>query len=347
MINGPQIAWINITERCNNRCLYCYAKDSLHDRNKIISLKEIKKLINKLVLIKTNRCILIGGEPTLHPDIIEIFKYGLSKGIIMSIVSNGTRFADEKFCQLFIDSGLNKGSVTISMHASSNSDSFEITKSGVYFSLFTKGVKNLVKSNLQPGINITISQANKNKIKIMMNWLKLNKINEVHFNLGGPAVSLNSIDTTYILSFEELSKIVEDIYIYGKEIKIKTQFLFLAPLCILPKKLFTALKIENLLDTGCSIRTGSGIIFNINRDVVTCNHLLDFPIINKNIFNYVNNKSRLIKIWNLPKLENIRKSIMVYRLKECKNCKEFDLCQGGGCPLFWLNKKININFYKW
>ncbi|MBI4974002.1 radical SAM protein [Candidatus Roizmanbacteria bacterium] len=342
----PGKAWINITEMCNNRCSYCYAQNSLHDRRRMMPIEDIKNILDKLALLKIRRCIIIGGEPTLHPEIAEIYKYAKKNKIRISLVSNGSRFADEKFYKKLKDAGLPSSSIAFSMHASSPQDSALLTGSSVYFSLFSKGISNFVKQKLKLHVNIVISKQTVNKVVPMMDWLKEHHINHGFFNLASPAVSEKGTDSSFVLKFDQLAQTVEKIYKHAKKINFTARFLYLAPLCTLPKKLLDIFKKEGLIDAGCSIRNGSSVLFNIDGDVVPCNHLLDFPVMKKNDLDKYNSK-RFLEVWNAPQMEFMREKTRVYRLEQCKTCPEIALCQGGGCPLFWFNKNIDTNFYKW
>ena len=344
----PNIAWINITERCNNRCPYCYAKNSLGERNKDISLDDAKQIIEKLIMLKAERCILMGGEPTLHPNAIEIFKYAADRELGINMISNGTRFADEAFCKSFAEAGLGtRGSTVLSMHASSEEDSLELTGSKAYFSFFTKGLENLIAYKATPGISIVISRANRHRITKMMDFLRAHTIENIHFNLASPSASVHGVDSSEVLPFKELAEAVEEIYQHGKATGLKTRFLLLAPFCILPGNLYLSLKREGLVETGCSVRTGSGITVNTDGDIVPCNHFLDFPIISKGTFGAITHRAEYIKILNSPKMKSMRKSVRVFRSGSCQSCSEFTLCQGGGCPLFWLNKEVDQDFDRW
>ena len=58
---------------CNIQCPYCYARKNL-DWNKIIKYDQIKKIIPMLNKLDKSIISLIGGEPTLHPDFLNIIK---------------------------------------------------------------------------------------------------------------------------------------------------------------------------------------------------------------------------------------------------------------------------------
>jgi len=65
-----------ITRECNYNCLYCtYKKKNLR-----LSVGNIKNIIDKLSLSSEIFDIdFMGGEVTLHPDLVEIIKYSLIK----------------------------------------------------------------------------------------------------------------------------------------------------------------------------------------------------------------------------------------------------------------------------
>jgi len=76
-----------ITTQCNCRCIMCdiYKKPPM-----FISLKEAMDVLD---FLSRNRFLIVyftGGEPTLHPDVIEIIKYANHLGLVTSMTTNGT-----------------------------------------------------------------------------------------------------------------------------------------------------------------------------------------------------------------------------------------------------------------
>jgi MoaA/NifB/PqqE/SkfB family radical SAM enzyme len=89
-----------LTYRCNLNCVMCYDKSNLPPR-KELSLEEIKdvvKQINSFNFFKSGLRIphfeLIGGEPFLRDDILDILKY-ISKTNMCSISTNASLLTDE------------------------------------------------------------------------------------------------------------------------------------------------------------------------------------------------------------------------------------------------------------
>lgn len=105
------INW-HITEACNYKCRYCYAKwdgagrELLHDWNRVQNmLDEIQAFfhprnasnpLRQRMSWSGIRLNLAGGEPLLYQDaLLRVLDYTRSKGIAASIITNGSRFTDD------------------------------------------------------------------------------------------------------------------------------------------------------------------------------------------------------------------------------------------------------------
>ncbi len=92
---------IEITESCNLRCPICFADTPSGGH---LPLEQVTSMIDAFVSYETNPEILqiSGGEPTTHPDIIDIIKYAKGFGIEDVVVStNGLKLSDEDFMNEF------------------------------------------------------------------------------------------------------------------------------------------------------------------------------------------------------------------------------------------------------
>lgn len=84
-----------ITNYCNLRCPYCFAKEAVMDGFTPVNMT-LEQVATILDFVKTSpygkRIAIIGGEPTLHPQVREICEYvheNLPADGKMSIFSNG------------------------------------------------------------------------------------------------------------------------------------------------------------------------------------------------------------------------------------------------------------------
>ena len=137
--------WISITGLCNNNCLFCLDSDRLDKEHKSIQniLSEIDFVIN------CKKLIISGGEPTIHPQIIEIVEYAKEKGFEkIQIVTNGRMLSNKDFCEKIIKAGLTE--VTFSIHGIEDIHD-KLTNVPGSFKQIIKGIRNVKR---YPGIII-------------------------------------------------------------------------------------------------------------------------------------------------------------------------------------------------
>jgi MoaA/NifB/PqqE/SkfB family radical SAM enzyme len=75
-----------VTDRCNLDCSYCTEYDNSRPHP---SVDNLKKWIRKIRELGTMRIALVGGEPLVHPDIVEIVRYCRELGFATSLTTNG------------------------------------------------------------------------------------------------------------------------------------------------------------------------------------------------------------------------------------------------------------------
>lgn len=81
-----------ITNRCNLHCKYCFITDpniSIEIRRAEYTKEEVFQIIDEFYDMGTRMIFLLGGEPLVHKDIGEIINYIVSKGIYLTICTNG------------------------------------------------------------------------------------------------------------------------------------------------------------------------------------------------------------------------------------------------------------------
>lgn len=85
----PFLLQFSITNNCNLRCSYCYAR-YYGRKEKDLPKNKIFEIIDEVVSLGTIRINLVGGEPLLRKDIGEIISYIKEKGIECALTSNGS-----------------------------------------------------------------------------------------------------------------------------------------------------------------------------------------------------------------------------------------------------------------
>lgn len=84
--------YLDLTERCNMDCNYCYNPErSSCD----LDLDYFREFCQRLPALVTWR--FLGGEPTLHPHFFDFLECALEHGHIVFFASNGLKYLDDVF----------------------------------------------------------------------------------------------------------------------------------------------------------------------------------------------------------------------------------------------------------
>jgi MoaA/NifB/PqqE/SkfB family radical SAM enzyme len=86
----PSVVSVNLTDKCNQRCIYCEIGQGLSKNNsETLSKSDMIWIIDQMSLLKITRLSLCGGEPFLFKDIIDVVEYAFKKNIRCNITTNG------------------------------------------------------------------------------------------------------------------------------------------------------------------------------------------------------------------------------------------------------------------
>lgn len=96
-INSPRQVSIALTNACDLSCMHCYAAKKPANLNK----EAVKRWMIELDQAGSFGIGFGGGEPTLHPDIIDICKFGQENtGLAISMTTHGHRLTPSFIAQL-------------------------------------------------------------------------------------------------------------------------------------------------------------------------------------------------------------------------------------------------------
>ena len=84
---------IEIIQRCPNCCIHCSSFSDLH-KTYVMPLEKVWEIVNDAKDLGALRVCISGGEPFLHPDIVEIVKYISGKGLECYLYSSGIYYED-------------------------------------------------------------------------------------------------------------------------------------------------------------------------------------------------------------------------------------------------------------
>lgn len=80
---------IELTNNCNYTCSHCYLGEDL-DKNTYLGFDQFERIIESFEKLGLSHVDLTGGEPLLYGGLPDILRYLYSKGLIITLKSNGS-----------------------------------------------------------------------------------------------------------------------------------------------------------------------------------------------------------------------------------------------------------------
>lgn len=152
----PVVVW-NMTQRCNLKCVHCYAHAVEPSNHKDpISTDQAKAMIDDLAKFGAPVILFSGGEPLVREDLVDLAKYATSTGMRAVISTNGTLITKAKARELK-EVGLSYVGISLD-GAETVHDQFRGV-TGAY-KLALKGVENCQAEGLKVGLRFTINKRN-------------------------------------------------------------------------------------------------------------------------------------------------------------------------------------------
>ena len=234
---GPEHVVIDITNRCNERCIGCWLYSPLLKEKpntlwfkQEIEFSKAKALIDDLADLGTKRIRFTGGgEPFMYPKIMELIGYTKAKGLICCITTNFSLLNKEKLRDLI---RLGVDELAISLWAS-NKETYQKTHPGVSAENFEKIKENLIvltqKKKDKPFVTLCNVICNLNYLEVeeMFSFALGTKVDGIYFTLvdtqeGTDSLLLDEEQKQIVL---EQTEIIQKIW-YGlpKEKRIKLDY---------------------------------------------------------------------------------------------------------------------------
>lgn len=158
MKNQLRLIFWETTAGCNLECIHCRRLDvSKELTNDDLTTAESFQFLDDLTSFSSPILILSGGEPLFRPDIFDIAKYGVSKGLKVALATNGT-LVDENKAKQIVDAGVERVSISIDGSNAETHDNFR--KIPGSFESAIRGFKNLKKLGMSVQVNCTIARHN-------------------------------------------------------------------------------------------------------------------------------------------------------------------------------------------
>jgi len=199
----PVVVW-NTTRACNLNCIHCYARAVHRSNERELTTEQGLNLIDDLATFGVPVILFSGGEPLLRPDLTELARYAVDRGMRAVISTNGTLIDEEKATTLK-DAGVSY--VGISLDGLENVNDHFRRMQGA-FKMALKGIKNCKKAGLKVGLRFTMNKLNVEQVPGIFDLVEEMNIERIcfyHLVYSGRGSDLIDQD----LSHDETRQIVD------------------------------------------------------------------------------------------------------------------------------------------
>ena len=150
----PAQAVLELTYRCNLKCIHCYV-----DRHEPYELtfEEWKDVIDQLKAAGTMYLLFTGGEIMIRPDMLDIARYARSNGFMPGFLTNGTMLTPS-ICQAIAE--LKPFSLGLSLYGATETTHESVTGVPGSFRKTLDGIKMLTEAGLVPTVQTQIMKNN-------------------------------------------------------------------------------------------------------------------------------------------------------------------------------------------
>ena len=199
----PVVVW-NMTRRCNLKCVHCYARSEDISYDNELNHEQSIAMIDDLAQFGVPVLLFSGGEPTVHPRLVEYAQYAVSKGMRAVISTNGTLITREK-AQKLKEIGLSYVGISLDGLEQTH-DKFRGVK-GSYKKVMA-AIENCQEAGIKVGLRFTINKRNVKDIPGIFDLLEEKNIPRVcfyHLVYSGRGSEIAKED----LSHEETRKVLD------------------------------------------------------------------------------------------------------------------------------------------
>lgn len=163
---------IETSYRCNLNCVHCYCNLPTRDKTasqQELSFTEICDIINQIVEEGCLWLSFTGGEPLIRKDFIDIYSYAKKKGLIITLLTNGTLITPK------IADYLQEWppfSAEITLYGMTRKTYESVTRAPGSFERCLEGIKLLLERKVPLKLKTTVTSLNKHELLMIKEYVE-------------------------------------------------------------------------------------------------------------------------------------------------------------------------------
>jgi radical SAM protein with 4Fe4S-binding SPASM domain len=140
----PVSGMIELTRRCNLRCVHCYLGqgEERFENDRELSTAEVRGIIDQITDAGCLYLSLTGGDPMMRADFAEIYSYAKHRGLLVTVMCDGV-LVTPRIIELFRE--LPPSAVEVSVYGATAETYERVTRSPGSFAKCLRGIRRLVE----------------------------------------------------------------------------------------------------------------------------------------------------------------------------------------------------------
>jgi radical SAM protein with 4Fe4S-binding SPASM domain len=286
---------------------------------------------NMLSGMNIGHVVLIGGEPTIHPQFFDFVRMLRDNGQTIAVVTNSLRFANEKFLLNAVDAGVSN--ILTSFKAGDEQHYAQATRVPGAFAKVRLAMKNIESSPINHEVSIIVTEGLKSHFDSMLQAITDSNVKRLLIDTERPVMMDQGLNPTSFPDCRQTAEFIEAHYdtLVGSGLDFLLKITI--PFCNFSESFIERVTAENRLSSGCHIYRGTALIFGPHGELLPCNHL---PENEMGAFgtDFWDAKSYL-EFRQRTDITEFYQGINKYPDVMCTECPHWQQC-GAGCKIQWL-----------
>lgn len=153
---------VEVTPRCNERCIHCYIPNAKKDIGQDMELSLILRVLDEAKEMGTLQLTLSGGELFMHKDIAAIMHHARKNDFVINILSNLVLLTNEHIALL---KEVNPSLVQVSLYSMKAEEHDAITQVKGSFKKTKSNIERLIAADIPVQISCPVMKLNRKSYK--------------------------------------------------------------------------------------------------------------------------------------------------------------------------------------
>lgn len=339
----PKDAWLTVNRLCNMRCPWCYANNVEDSLQNDMDFDSAKKLVQVLSDYGVEHITIIGGEPTLYPNLIALIRFITKKGIRVTLVTNGLLLSDFSICEELKKVGVE--TISISVKGCSDFEYSKLTKHDNSYTKVLQSIKNVTDLDIGLSVSYVIHENVSPLFFDMISQCKNAGVKHFSFSFCYDFTNMDVKVVNYDIE-EKIFKPLRWFENNYEKIHSLTDGNFRMkqslPLCSWSEEVLKKMDERGQFSYVCQVMKQSGIVFDSEFNMIPCNAMHKIKL-GKYPIDF-NNIEQLKSFLESPEMKRIYGKFKSLPSEKCYKCEKKIKCRGG-CLSNWFNFSFD-DFYE-